>query len=47
MNEMAASAGGDIAAGSAGSLLIVDDDRPLRTRLATAMKRRGFDVSVD
>lgn len=26
------------------SLLIVDDDAPLRTRLATAMERRGFSV---
>lgn len=26
------------------SLLIVDDDRPFRTRLARAMERRGFDV---
>lgn len=46
MNEMPASAGGDVAVGSAGSLLIVEDDQPLRTRLATAMQRRGFDVSV-
>lgn len=26
------------------TLLIVDDDKPLRTRLATAMERRGFSV---
>jgi two-component system response regulator RegA len=28
------------------SLLIVDDDEPFRTRLATAMERRGFVVST-
>ena len=28
------------------SLLIVDDDRPFRERLATAMTRRNFDVRV-
>ena len=28
------------------TILIVDDDRPLRSRLATAMERRGFDVDT-
>lgn len=30
--------------GEAGLLLIVDDDAPLRTRLARAMEKRGFSV---
>src|SRR5690606_4161779 len=28
------------------TLLIVDDDAPLRTRLATAMERRGYQVTT-
>ena len=28
------------------TLLVVDDDAPLRTRLATAMERRGYQVTV-
>ncbi|MCA9531698.1 MAG: response regulator [Myxococcales bacterium] len=32
-------------AGTAGSLVLVDDDERFRTRLARALRRRGFDVS--
>ncbi len=46
MNEAHSRASADLAAGALGNLLIVDDDQPLRDRLATAMTRRGFSVSV-
>jgi len=46
-NASAVSSRSDEAGGEAvRTLLIVDDDAPLRNRLARAMERRGFDVSL-
>ena len=35
-----------VPAGDKGSLLIVDDDEPFRTRLVRAMERRGYEVTA-
>jgi two-component system response regulator RegA len=39
-------AGGVVASGALGSLLIVDDDTAFRQRLGLAMERRGFAVAM-